>query len=454
MISRSLFVAAFLLAASAASGAAETNRVTSATNWLTRALSLDDCMDLALKQNSAILKGKSDLEAAYGVVVQTRAIAIPKLRATGDYSATDATEKFPGADFTINRDQNWSANVRVVQSIYEGGRIRSALRTAQLTQEQAILEYERVIADSLLDVRVTYYDVLLTTQQVLVQEASVNLLAKELEDTRHRFDAGTVSRFNVLRAEVELANARPRLIRAKNAYRIAKNTLANLLGYNLPRDLWENVPLTLTGKLAAEPYEIDLPAAIGQALEWRPELGVLRKAEGLRKEGVTSAQGGYKPSVQLFAGYGARNSQFSDDLVREISGWQAGAQVSWDIFDGRLTKGKVDQARALHEKSKHELDDTTRRIELEVRTAYSQFIEAKELLESQKKVQEQAEEALRLANARADTGTGTQLDVLSAQTALTDARSTQIQALRDYAVARARLERAIGQTVIRENAIP
>ena len=80
-----------------------------------------------------------------------------------------------------------------------------------------------------------------------------------------------------------------------------------------------------------------------------------------------------------------------------------------------------------------------------MRTAYSTFIEAREVLESQKKVQEEAEEALRLANARADAGTGTQLDVLDAQTSLTQARTTQIQALHDYAVARARLERAIGQ---------
>ena len=87
----------------------------------------------------------------------------------------------------------------------------------------------------------------------------------------------------------------------------------------------------------------------------------------------------------------------------------------------------------------------TRRIELEVRSAYSNFIEAREVLESQKKVKEQAEEALRLATARSEAGTGTQLDVLSAQTALTEARTTEIQALHAYAVARARLERAMGE---------
>jgi outer membrane protein TolC len=134
----------------------------------------------------------------------------------------------------------------------------------------------------------------------------------------------------------------------------------------------------------------------------------------------------------------------SDDLTDAVSGWRAGAQLSWDIFDGQLTKGKIVAARAAHEKSLVELDDVGSQIELEVRTAYSVFIGAAEVLESQKKVQEQAEEALRLANSRASAGTGTQLDVLSAETELTQARTTEIQAQYAYAVAVARLERAIG----------
>jgi outer membrane protein TolC len=98
------------------------------------------------------------------------------------------------------------------------------------------------------------------------------------------------------------------------------------------------------------------------------------------------------------------------------------------------------------------VDDKGRQIELEVRTAYSDFIEAREVLESQQKVQEQADEALREARARAEAGTGTQLDVLDAETSLTQARTTQIQALHDYAVARARLERAIGEDMIQKSA--
>jgi outer membrane protein len=125
----------------------------------------------------------------------------------------------------------------------------------------------------------------------------------------------------------------------------------------------------------------------------------------------------------------------------------AGAQLSWNLFDGFRTQGRVKEATANYERAGVDLDDKTRGIELDVRTAFSNFIEAREVLESQKKVVEEAEEALRLARARSEAGTGTQLDVLSAQTALTEARTTQIEALHDYEPARARLQRATGMNV-------
>ena len=118
----------------------------------------------------------------------------------------------------------------------------SAFRAARLTQAQSVLNYQTTVANTVLDVQVAYDDVLLAEQQITVQEASVELLGRELADTTRRYDAGTVPRFNVLRAEVELANARPKLIRARNSLRIAKNNLANLLGLNLPKETLEDIP--------------------------------------------------------------------------------------------------------------------------------------------------------------------------------------------------------------------
>ncbi len=417
--------------------------------FIPQPLALADAVNLALQRNANILRAQKDLAAAQGIVIQTRAIAIPKVGVAGNYNAAAPSDvdtiTTPG--LTFGNDQNWATQLKLVQSLYEGGRILSSLRAAKLTKERSLLDYQTVVADAVLGVQVAYYDVLLALQQITVQEASVELLTRELADTTRRYDAGTVPRFNVLRAEVELANARPKLIRARNSYRIAKNNLINQLGFNVPKEALEDIPLTLAGKLEAEPFNVALPRAIALALERRTELESLRKAQALSKEDIVKAKATYKPSLQAFGGYDFHNSMLSRDLTDDKNGWITGVQLTWSLFDGRLTEGKVRQATALYERAGVELDDAGRRIELEVRTAHSNFIEADEVLKSQEKVLEEAEEALRLARARSDAGTGTQLDVLSAQTALTEARTTQIQALRDYAVARARLERAVGMNL-------
>ena len=412
-------------------------------------LSLADAVNLALQRSPNILRAQKDLQVAQGIIIQTRAIAIPKLNLTGNYSDAEKTDidTISTAGFTFGTSENWGTQLKVVQSLYEGGRILSALRAARLTRERSLLDYDTVVANTIVDAQVAYYDVLLALEQITVQEASVELLTSELADTRRRYDAGTVPRFNVLRAEVELANARPKLIRARNSYRIAKNNLINQLGFNVPKETLEDVPLTLSGKLVAEPYKLDLLQAIALAQQKRTELGSLRKTQALRKEDIVNAKAPYRPSLQAFGGYDVHNSQLSQDIGYEDHGWIVGALMTWSLFDGQRTKGKVVEATALYERAGVDVDDTSRRIDLEVRTAHSNFIEADEVLKSQEKVVEEAEEALRLARARNEAGTGTQLDVLSAQTALTEARNTQAQALHDYSVARARLERAVGVNI-------
>jgi outer membrane protein len=449
-------------------GTAATNQpgnvVTNQPGRLLRPLSMAEALDIALQQNSAIRKSRADLEAAEGIIVQTRAIALPRVAINGAYSANEESsiDRFRSsgggsntflADAFEFADQRWSTDVRVVQSIYEGGRMNSAFRVARLTREQAILNHQTVIADALRDVRIAYYNVLVAQQQIAVQESSLKLLQQELGETSKRFQAGTVPRFNVLRAEVEVANARPRLIRSRNAFRTAKDTLAQLLGEDIPQGT-DELPLELTDRLEIKPQQVSLDRAIASAFERRTELAALRKAESLRGENVVSARSGYKPSVQVFAGYGSKSSQFSSDLTDELHGWEAGAQLSWNIFDGFLTKGRVQEAQALRTRAQEEITDAMRRVELEVRTAYSAFVEAQEVYASQEKVQESAEEALRLASARAAAGAATQLDVLNAQTALTEARTTEVRARHEYAVAQARLERAVGQTFSRDTNAP
>ena len=117
-------IAAALLLFCAAAFAADTNTPATPPPWLSQPMSLADAIRIALLQNSAILKGQSDLEAAYGLVIQTRAIALPRLRGTGSYDHTEAVEEFPFPsthDIRPPRDE-WAGNIRINQTIYQGGR--------------------------------------------------------------------------------------------------------------------------------------------------------------------------------------------------------------------------------------------------------------------------------------------------------------------------------------------
>ena len=321
--------------------------------FVTEPISLTDAVNIALQQSPAIRKAQKDVEATHGVVIQTRAIAIPKVQVTGHYAAVQPSDvdKLTGQQVNVplnipfGTDQSWVSQIRLVQSLYEGGRVISGLRVAELTRAQSLLNYQTTVADSVLETEIAYYDVLLNEQQIIVQEASVQLLTRELSETTKRYNAGTVPRFNVLRAEVELANAQPKLIRARNAYRIAKNNLANVLGFNVPKETFEDIPLKLSGKLEAEPLSLELPRAINLALERRTELGALRKGVELRAEDIVNARAGILPSLQAYGGYDAHSSLFDNDLTRRRA-WMDRRRAIELEFVRRISNARENDAGA------------------------------------------------------------------------------------------------------------
>ncbi len=446
---RSLVLVSLLLAIGLPITAAITNAVPLPSGPLT----LDQALEFALTHNVTLRKGRQDLEEAQGLAIQQRAARLPRLAATGAYQQLDEARiervQFsaaqPATPFLNN--QSWNANLVVTQPIYAGGKYSSMARSSRLTREAALASYQALVANTLLEVRTAYSDVLLAVEQIVVQEASKKLLERELETARRSLEAGTVPRFNVLRAEVELANALPPLIRARNQERISRNTLALLLGCDIPADTGVDIPLRTADSLKAEPFEVSVGTALNAAWLRRPEIKAAQSASQLRHEEVLQTRADLLPSLSGTAGYGVQNRNFIRDLDQTLDGWTVGVQANWLLFDFGQTQAKVNMARAREERARLEVEDVRRRIELEVRTAFSLFMESKEVLVSQTRVIEQAEEAVRLVTARADAGSSTQLEVLSAQTALKLSRTQYSQALRDYTVARAKLERAMGDGV-------
>ncbi len=227
---------------------------------------------------------------------------------------------------------------------------------------------------------------------IVVQEESVNLLQNQLKDQQNRFEAGTVPRFNVLQAQVQLYNQIPQLIAARNNYRISVLQLAKTLGLDFNPARGIATPLRVSGDLTYIPRKIDLLADANGGGEWL--------------------------SNDL-------NSSFGD----VSKGWLTTVTGSWPIFDSGMAWGKIQQQRAILSQQEITYDDDVRQVELEIQQAASNLLQNRELIQATEKNQETAEEAVRLAKARLDAGAGTQLDVLNAQVQLTTAQSTYLQAL-------------------------
>ena len=169
----------------------------------------------------------------------------------------------------------------------------------------------------------------------------------------------------------------------------------------------------------------------------------MKKLESGAEQGVLQSRAGYYPNLSLYAGYDWNKGFGSNDFPGNRNGWAAGLSSTWNIFDGRATAGKVVQSRSFLEQAKLALNETQLSVDVDVRRSISTFQEATELAEASKKVVAQAEEAVRLANARYNAGTATQLDVLTSQVDLTTARINQLEAYYSYNVEVATMMKAM-----------
>lgn len=197
------------------------------------------------------------------------------------------------------------------------------------------------------------------------------------------------------------------------------------------------------GTLQYTPVNYDLQSAFESAHHNRPDLQRLAKLSNAREESVTTAKSNYYPNLSVYGGWALRKG-LTDHYNDSLDGWIVGLQSQWAIFDGRATAGRVAQARSVLEQTKLSQTEAQLGAEVEVRRAYSSWQEATELADASQKVTVQAEEAVRLATARYDAGTATQLDVLQSQVDLTTARTNQLQAYYNYNIAVATLRKAMG----------
>lgn len=407
-------------------------------------MTIDEAVRIALKQNPTILNAAQQIRLTQGQFVTVRSQIIPQGNISSAYSqqAVDLASNGFGRRGDV-QNKTWNIQFTASQLLYDGGAAIGGIRSARATENKAYFSLRSSIDLIISEVKINFFQVVLNRALIVAQEESVALLAEQLKDQQNRYEAGTVPRFNVLQAEVALANAKPPLIQAENNYRISLYQLVQLLGMDYPAGHPSEVPFNIVGNLAYTPRKIDTDQSIRVAIARNPALKAQRQSILAQAANVDVQFAGFLPQINANVGYQINNSLATQSLTSTVEGWFFGATGSWAVWDGLATVGNVQQARAQLEQARINYDNGVRQVILDVQQAISNLQQASETIDSQTASVVQAAEALRLSRERLDAGAGTQLDVLNAQVQLLQSQTFVLQARYDYIQATAQYDKAL-----------
>src|SRR6476646_7007348 len=450
---------------------------------------LNQAILTALQRNPTILNAEQEIKRSKGVIIQVRAHALPQINANANFQwvdphltgarvlgNTNTTSGFtpstgasaaaaslmeglpsqvgdvrtPLAAVTPSpirnveqSDISYAISVTGTQLIFNGTTFNQ-IRGTFFQRDSAYFAFRNVLDSLIATVKTQFYQILVNRDLVNVNEENVRLLEAQLKDQQNRFEAGTVPRFNVLQADVQLHNQIPQLITAQNNLRISKLQLAKTLGLDFQRRFGDRPPLEVVGDMPYIPRSIELVDAIEMGKQRRPFLKQARANVLNQLQQVRATAGQWLPNITTTGGGEWVSSPINSSWHDISKGWTALVQGSLPIWDSGAIAGQVIQQRALFSEAKITYDDDVRQVEWEIQTAYSNLQQNEELVKSQEKNVELADEALRLAKARLDAGAGVQLDVLNATVQLLTAQSTRLQALFGYNSSLAEFDRATG----------
>ncbi len=406
-------------------------------------LTLQEAIKIALSHHPTFLAARGALQVQQARVGEARANFLPQLDLQSDY--TRATSNFTpnpqlrGLNQTTTSESNtsfnnYSASLSLQQRIFDFGKTGAEVESARENLRGSGWNEEASRQTVVVNVKVAYFGLLEARRLVQVDEETVRQFEQHLEQAEGFHRAGTRTRFDVTKSEVDLTNARLDLIKARNAADVALITLANAMG--VPDQPIGELEELLTFKKV----EISEDQAIQEALTDRPELLSLSALRRAAEASVRSVQGNYFPVLSGVADYTYRGQDFP-----LVWNWDVGLHLTFPIFSGYLTQSQVAEARANLIVVGANEEALRQNVILEIHQAFSNLREAEERVQTSEVVVRQAEENFDLANGRFQAGVGTSVERTDAQVLLTNAKTSQIQALYDYRVAEAQLLKAIGR---------
>ncbi len=411
------------------------------TNLLAERLTLKESLEIALQNNREIHQAKEKIGEARAKKKEAFTYFLPTLGTSSSFTQLDEESTLSISGFpsiTMTDQQLYDLNLNLTQSLFTGGKLTALYRQAKEAVSAAKANYKKVEIDLIFKVEKAYYNILKAEKICAVGKEAVEQIKAHLKVVENFYKVGMVPKVDLLKAEVQLADIKQKLVEAENGLELAKTSFNNLLN----RDL--SIPVELVDITEYQSRGgFKLKDSIEKAFSLRPELSAQKINLKIVKESLRIAKSEYLPTISLITNYDhEKGSEIPIDKWQ--NSWNAAIMVELDIWNWGRTKEKVKQAKSIISQNQDSLFLLEKGIELEVRNAYLNLQSAEKRILVTEKAVEQSKESFRMTELRFKEGMATSTDVLDATTLRSQAETNYYQALYACYLAEEALKRAIG----------
>ena len=403
-------------------------------------LDLEETIQRALLTNPSVKIAEYNRKAAkadYSAAKGARGISISLSHDSGRGGYADPQYNQQLNIWTKGIGNSHSNSITASLPIFTGGELQGQIGQAKANYRSMLSAEEQAYNEMKETATTGYFNMLNATNMKALRQESVDRLQAHLDNVIAQYNVGIVARADVLRSEVELANAQQNYITASNEYDVAEATLNNIIGTPL------GTTLLLKDRLQYEPYENDMAYCLAYSEQHRPELKQAEYAIDSAEAALVVARSGHMPKVYANASnnWGGNGSDWPGD---DDENWSVGVTASMNVFDSGVTWSKIHAAQENLAKAKESQRQIKDNVELEVRTDYLNLREAEKRITTTQVAVASAEEDYHIAVVRYQAGVGTNIDVMDAQEALTQAKTNYYQALYNYNTSKAALNTSMG----------
>jgi outer membrane protein len=414
-------------------------------------LSLEASINIALENSLVIRSADEGIFYARAKKKEAGTGFLPMFSASYNYTrlSDDPYVDFPGnppfmpaMTITTGTKDNYTLAFEVKQPIFAGGAIYYNYLANKTGEDVASQEKRQNILTVIEEVKTAYYSILKAAKVKDAAVKSVEMLKGHRDTAKAYYDVHLVPLNDLLRAEVEVANAQRNLLAAENAVEIANANFNTILRRGI------NTPVEIIDSFEVVPFDMGIDECINTAINMRPEMKAAVARQKQSESMLKVEKAGFVPTI----GASGRLERYGDEPelqgspYRQKDDWYISAAATWNFWEWGRTKDRVDAGRARVNQADNAILQTGDRIALEVKRAWLDLKEAEKQVSVTKSMIKSAEENFRVSSERYKEQLGTAVDVLDAQSLLTKARADYARAVGDYNILLARIERVIGIT--------